>query len=251
MFPSRRSGNIARPSWTQDGYEPMSMPFYVAPEQLVQDKAEYARKGIAKGKSIVAMEYVDGLMMVAVNPSTHLNKISEIYDQIAFAGVGKFSEFENLRKAGIRYADLKGYTYSREDVTVKSLANAFSEAVGNIFVRDIKPLEVEIIVLEVGPTSEGNVIYRVQFDGAISDHKDFAVIGGQSDRIEAYLKNNYRPNLSARETLKLSVQGLETAEDNAIESQGLEVGVLDRNFPGRKFRRFTSQETDSTLSNDA
>jgi proteasome alpha subunit len=226
----------------------MSFPYYVAPEQLIHDKADYARKGIAQGKSIVAIEYIDGIMMVAVNPSTYLNKVSEIYDQIAFAGVGKYSEFENLRKAGIRYADLKGYAYSREDVTIKSLANAYSETVGTVFVRDIKPLEVEILVMEVGDGDKGNVIYRIQFDGSISDHKNFAVIGGQADRIEAFLKNNYQPHLPSDDALKLSVKGLETAEDNGIIPDNLEVAVLDRNRQGRKFRRFTQQEIASVLA---
>lgn len=230
----------------------MSFPFYVAPEQLMQDKAEYARKGIAKGKSIVAMEYLDGIIIVAVNPSSTLSKISEVYDHIAFAGVGKYSEFENLRKAGIRYADLKGYAYSREDVTVKSLANAYSEAVGTVFVRDVKPLEVEILVVEVGRTPEANAIYRVQFDGSISDHKSFAVIGGQADRIEAYLKNNYRPDLPGQEALQLSVKALETAEDNFIQPQNLEVAALDRNRSGnRKFKRYATEETASALKHDA
>src|ERR671918_1102264 len=160
----------------------MAIPFYVAPDQMVQDKAEYARKGIAKGKSIVAMEYGGGIALVAENPSASLNKISEIYDRIAFAGVGKYSEFENLRKAGIRYADLKGYAYSREDVFSKSLANAYSEVIGNIFTREIKPLEVEILVVEVGEEPEENQIYRILFDGSISDHHGSVVIGGAGDK---------------------------------------------------------------------
>src|SRR4030095_14511069 len=161
---------------------------------MVQDKAEYARKGIAKGKSIVAMESAVGITLVAENPSASLNKISEIYDHIAFAGVGKYSEFENLRKAGIRYADLKGYAYSRQDVTLKSLANAYSETIGTIFTRDPKPLEVEILVVAVGESSEQNEMYHVSFDGSISDHRRFAVIGGQADRIRTYLQEHYAPN---------------------------------------------------------
>src|ERR671937_1235515 len=160
----------------------MAIPFYVAPDQMVQDKAEYARKGIAKGKSIVAMEYGGGITLIAENPSASLNKISEIYDRIAFAGVGKYSEFENLRKAGIRYADLKGYAYSRQDVTTKSLANAYSETIGTIFTRDPKPLEVEILVVEVGETPAQNEMYRILFDGSISDHHGYVVIGGEDDK---------------------------------------------------------------------
>jgi proteasome alpha subunit len=163
----------------------MAVPFYVSPDQIMQDKAEYARKGIAKGRSIVAVEYADGLLLMAENPSASLNKISEIYDRIAFAGVGKYSEFENLRKAGIRYADLKGYSYSRQDVTTKSLANAYSETMGTIFTRDPKPLEVEILVVEVGETPAQNEMYHVSFDGTITDRRLFAVIGGQADRIRA------------------------------------------------------------------
>ena len=170
----------------------MAVPFYVSPDQIMQDKAEYARKGIAKGRSIVAVEYADGLLLMAENPSASLNKISEIYDRIAFAGVGKYSEFENLRKAGIRYADLKGYSYSRQDVTTKSLANAYSETIGTIFTRDPKPLEVEILVVEVGETPAQNEMYHVSFDGTITDRQQFAVIGGQADRIRTYLQEHYQ-----------------------------------------------------------
>src|SRR5438552_18768742 len=137
----------------------MAVPFYVSPDQIMQDKAEYARKGIAKGRSIVAVEYADGLLLMAENPSASLNKISEIYDRIAFAGVGKYSEFENLRKAGIRYADLKGFMYSREDVTARSLANGYSQSLGTIFSQELKPLEVEILVVQVGHNGQANEIY--------------------------------------------------------------------------------------------
>src|SRR3990172_2989689 len=149
----------------------MPMPFYVSPEQMMQDKAEYARKGIAKGKSIVAMECQDGVVLVAENPSASLNKVSEIYDRIAFAGAGKYSEFDNLRRAGIRYADIKGYAYGREDVTAKGLANAYSQTIGNIFSELMKPLEVEILVAEVGDPGEPAELYRIAFDGSLMDER--------------------------------------------------------------------------------
>ena len=218
----------------------MAMPFYVSPDQIMQDKAEYARKGIAKGRSIVAVEYAQGLVLMAENPSASLNKISEIYDRIAFAGVGKYSEFENLRKAGIRYADLKGYSYSRQDVTTKSLANAYSEAMGTVFTRDPKPLEVEILVVEVGEAEASNQMYHVSFDGTITDRQDFAVIGGQAERIRGYLQEHYRPNLSLPEALAFSQQSLLAGyEKPPAEMSALEVGVLDRARVGRKFYRMT------------
>ena len=216
----------------------MAMPFYVSPDQMMQDKAEYARKGIAKGRSIVAMEYADGLLLTAENPSSSLSKLSEIYDRIAFAGVGKYSEFENLRKAGIRYADLKGYAYSRQDVTTKSLANAYSETIGTIFTRDPKPLEVEILVVAVGDTVEQNEMYHVSFDGSINDHRRFAVIGGQAERIRAYLQEHYTASLSLQEALALSRRSLLAGyEKPPAEDSALEVGVLARNRIGRKFFR--------------
>jgi proteasome alpha subunit len=216
----------------------MAMPFYVSPDQMMQDKAEYARKGIAKGRSIVAMEFCDGILLTAENPSTSLSKISEIYDRIAFAGVGKYSEFENLRKAGIRYADLKGYAYSRQDVTTKSLANAYSESMGTIFTRDPKPLEVEILVVEVGKSIEQNEMYHISFDGSISDHRQFAVIGGQADRIRTFLQGHYAPHLGLPAALALSRQGLLAGyEHPPAEESTLEVGVLDRTRADRKFYR--------------
>jgi proteasome alpha subunit len=227
----------------------MAMPFYVSPDQLMQDKAEYARKGIAKGRSIVAMEYADGLLLTAENPSSSLSKISEIYDRIAFAGVGKYSEFENLRKAGIRYADLKGYAYSRQDVTTKSLANAYSETMGTIFTRDPKPLEVEILVVSVGEMPEQNEMYHISFDGSINDQQRFAIIGGQADRIRTYLQQHYAPHLSLAAALALSRQGLLAGyEKPPAEDSTLEVGVLERQRLGRKFHRLSQEAIAQALA---
>ena len=172
----------------------MSLPFYVSPEQLMQDKAEYARKGIARGKAIVTLECAEGILVVAENPSSSLSKIGEIYDRLAFAGVGKFSEFDQLRKIGVRYADVKGYSYSRDDVRGKALANAYSQAIGEVFTREMKPLEVEIVVAEVGDDRlaghEQNAIYRVSFDGSISDQHGFCVIGGTVENPQTHLQSN-------------------------------------------------------------
>jgi proteasome alpha subunit len=157
------------------------LPYYVSPEQMMKDKAEYARKGIARGRSIVTLEYRDGILLVAENPSSLLHKVSEIYDRIAFAGVGKYNEFENLRIAGIRHADVKGYSYSRGDVTAKALANAYSQALGNIFTQDIKPFEVEVLVAEVGDSNGSkSEIYHILYDGTIEDEHNYAAMGGQA-----------------------------------------------------------------------
>ena len=221
----------------------MAMSFYVSPDQLMQDKAEYARKGIAKGRSIVVLEFADGLLLTAENPSSSLSKISEIYDRIAFAGVGKYSEFENLRRAGIRFADVKGYTYSRQDVTTKSLANAYSETIGTIFTRDPKPLEVEILVVEVGKTAAQNEMYHISFDGSLTDHRNFTVIGGQADRIRTYLQSQYNPNLSLNEALALSHKALVAGyEKPPAGANALEVGVLDRRRPQRTFYRLRQDD---------
>ena len=226
----------------------MAVPFYVSPDQIMQDKAEYARKGIAKGKSIVAMEYAGGLLLMAENPSVSLNKISEIYDRIAFAGVGKYSEFENLRKIGIRYADITGYASSRRDVTTKSLAKGYSDIIGTVFTRDPKPLEVEILVVEVGEAAT-NQMYHVSFDGSISDRQQFAVIGGHADRIVAYLQDHYAAKLSLSEALLLSHRGIMAGyERPPAEPGALEVGILDRQRVGRKFYRMPPAEVAETLA---
>src|SRR3970040_959029 len=170
------------------GATEMPLPFYVSPEQMMQDKAEYALKGITKGKSIIARAGKHGMLLSAETPRSSLNKISEVYDRIAFAGAGKYSEFENLRKAGIRYADLKGYAYGREDVTAKSLANAYSQTIGNIFSEAMKPLEVEILVVEGAEAAAQDEVYRISFDGAIADERGYAAIGGQGGGAGVYLQ---------------------------------------------------------------
>lgn len=220
----------------------MAFPYYVSPEQMMQDKAEYAKKGIAKGRSIIAIEYQDGILMVADNPSISLNKISEIYDNIAFLGAGKYSEFENLRKAGIRHADLKGYLYSREDVTAKSLANAYSQALGTTFSQEVKPLEVEIAVVAVGETGQGGEIYRISFDGSITDEHGFTVIGGRAEAISMFLRDRYRAGLPLSDTLKVCKEAMENSSGQGLAIPNLEVAVLDRNRGGRRFRRLAAEE---------
>ncbi len=221
----------------------MPMPYYVSPEQMMQDKAEYARKGIAKGKSLMALEYADGIILAAENPSSSLSKISEIYDCISFAGVGKYSEFESLRKSGIRYADIKGYSYSRADVTGKSLANAYSQVIGNIFTKEIKPLEVEILVVEVGEIPEKNSMYHILFDGSISDYKRYAVIGGHAEVVSTFLKEHYTENRSLNDAMKLCRQALDkTTENKTIHEDHLEIAIVDRHIEGRKFRRILAKE---------
>ena len=220
----------------------MPLPYYVSPEQMMQDKAEYARKGIAKGKSIIALEFQGGILIVAENPSASLNKVSEIYDRIAFAGAGKYSEFERLRKEGIRYADLKGYAYGREDVTAKSLANAYSQVIGNIFSMEIKPLEVEILVLEVGEAAASNELYRIAFDGSIMDEKGYATIGGQAEELKLFLRDKSRDGLGLEEALRLATRALEAATSQKVKAAILEVAVLERDRAGRKFRRIPLAE---------
>jgi proteasome alpha subunit len=230
----------------------MSMPFYVSPEQVMADKAEFARKGIARGKSIVAIEHQDGILLVAEN-STSLSKVGEIYDRIAFAGVGKFSEFDQLRKVGVRFADTKGYAYSREDVRGRSLANAFSQVMGEVFTREIKPLEIEIIVAEVGDDRyedhKENTIYRVKYDGFISDHSGYCVIGGNVDDVEAVLKDDYRDGMPSGEAAKLARRALNAGSERSsdLDVKGLEVCLLDRSRTGRKFCRLSTEEVQGML----
>ncbi len=230
----------------------MTLPFYVSPEQVMADKAEYARKGISRGKSSVTLEYEGGVLLMAENPSS-LSKLGEIYDRIAFAGVGKFSEFDQLRKFGVRYADVKGYAYSREDVRAHALANAYSQVIGDAFTREMKPLEVAIVVAEVGDDrlagNEKGAIFRIQFDGSISDHEGFCVIGGDVEEVEGFLTSNHRRDVPLGECVRLGRSALERAADGdpRVDPGNLEVCVLDRSRTGRKFRRLSADDVRGIL----
>ena len=227
----------------------MTLPFYVSPEQLMKDRADYARKNIARGRLVVVLAYDGGIASVAENPSRALHKISEIYDRVAFAAVGKYNEFENLRVAGIRHADVKGYSYSRGDVSAKSLANAYSQALGNIFTQDIKPFEVEVLVVEVGDANGAkNEIYHILYDGTIEDEKNYAAMGGQSDEIRRYLKDNFQEALDFAAAVKLGVRALMVTQNKTLTERDLEVAVLDRGKERRKFRRIPSEVLHQLLS---
>src|ERR1700704_6443819 len=173
----------------------MSMPFYVSPEQVMKDRADYARKGIARGRSLIALECAEGIVIIAENPSRRLFKISEIYDRIAFAGVGLYNEFNALKIAGVRLADLKGYQYSREDVTASSLAYAYAQTLGHVFTHEMKPYEVELLVAQVGNEPAGDELFHIMYDGTVMDEEGFSVLGGQADSIAEQLKEQYKPDI--------------------------------------------------------
>ena len=214
----------------------MSMPFYVAPEQVMKDRADYARKGIARGRALVAIRYTDGIAIVAENPSETLRKVSEIYDRIAFAGVGKYNEFDQLRVAGIRAADLKGFQYSRDDVDARSLANQYAQILGNIFTHEMKPLEVEILVAEVGLEPADDQMFHILYDGTVMDQRDVAVLGGDADAIGERLRDTFEPGLDLGAAVKMGVLAL-ASPDRELPATELEVAVLARGNGRRCFQR--------------
>jgi proteasome alpha subunit len=216
---------------------------YVSPDQLMKDRSEYAHKGIARGRSVIGMEFREGLLFIAENPSATLHKISEIYDQIAFAGVGKYSEFEDLRIAGIRLADLRGFSYGREDVKARDLANAYSQALSTIFTQQMKPYEVEILVGEVDGGGSGTALYHVMFDGSVTDEHGFVAIGGHSDDLMTTMQNRYGEGWDLATAVKTAVEVLGAPDDRTIEPETVEAGVLDRTRDQRrKFRRLVDTE---------
>lgn len=228
----------------------MTVPFYVSPEQITRDKADFARKGIARGKSVVLIQAQDAIVFVAENPSKALHKISEIYDRISFAAVGKYNEFENLRVSGIRFADLRGYAYDRSDVSARSLANAYAQTLGTVFTDALKPLEVELLVAEIGTSMENDEIYRLTFDGSVVDEKNFVAIGGDSEKINELLKASWKKEIESKEAIKLSLKMLNEAStsDKKITNESIEVAVLDRKKTGRKFVRLSQSELSQILS---
>ncbi|MET8853681.1 proteasome subunit alpha [Amycolatopsis sp. NPDC004625] len=247
----------------------MTMPLYASPEQLMRERSELARKGIARGRSVVVLKYAGGVLFVAENPSATLHKVSEIYDRIGFAAVGRYSEFENLRVAGIRHADLKGYQYDRRDVSARALANAYAATLGSIFTEQLKPFEVEICVAEVGASAAEDQLYRLTYDGSIFDEPQYVVMGGQTDKISTKLKETFEDGLDLQAALGVAVAALRTpsqpaptttssasstsSSNTASNGNGdadpikLEVAVLDRDRPRRSFRRLTGAALDTLL----
>jgi proteasome alpha subunit len=225
----------------------MSMPFYVAPEQVMKDRADYARKGIARGRSLTALTYADGILICAENSSNTLRKVSEIYDKIAFAGVGKYNEFDSLRIAGVRAADLKGYSYSREDVDARSLANQYAGILGNVFTHEMKPMEVEILIAEVGADAGHDQLFHILYDGSIVDEKRFSVLGGEAEAIAERLGEAYQPDADLTAALQAATTAL-AGPDRTLVADDLEVAILARTAARRAFRRIEDAELEGLLS---
>lgn len=227
----------------------MSMPFYVSPEQVMKDKADYARKNIARGRSVVIIAYDQGILFVAPNPSRVLHKISEIYDRIGFAAGGKYNEFENLRSAGVRYADVNGYMYDRSDVTARGLANFYAQNLGTIFTETQKPFEVELVVAEVGDSPADDQLYRITFDGSVLDEHGYVAISGQAEQVTTALKERYSDGMPLTEALAVALDALgrSNGDRQTFTAGELEVAVLDRGRDGRKFRRLVGRRLEDLL----
>jgi proteasome alpha subunit len=234
------------------------MPFYVSPEQAMKDKADYARKAITRGRSGVVIECDAGILFVSPNPSRALHKFSELYDRIAFAAAGRYNEFERLRQAGVRYADLTGYQYDRQDVTARGLANWYAQVLGTIFTESNKPLEVEIVVAEVGASVAADQIYRITFDGTVTDEHDYLVMGGQADQVATILKERYTDGMTLAGAMQVAIaalagqggngQGGGGAEPAEISGAQFEVAILDRSRSHRTFRRLTGSRLEALLA---
>jgi proteasome alpha subunit len=225
----------------------VTAPFYVSPEQVMKDRADYARKGIARGRSLVAIEAVEGIAIVAENPSRTLYKISEIYDHIAFAAVGKYNEFQMLRVAGVRHADLKGYSYAREDVNARSLANAYAQTLGQIFTHEMKPYEVEILVAQVGESPAEDEMFHILYDGTVMDEEGCTVLGGRAEAIDTVLSEQFETGISIEAAIRLGAGAL-SENDDPLTTDQLEVGLLDRSATRRAFRRVTGDRLGAILA---
>jgi proteasome alpha subunit len=228
----------------------VSMPFYVAPEQFMRDKADFARKNVARGRPLVATIYSDGVLICAENASKSLHKVSEIYDRIAFAGVGRYNEFDQLRRSGVQHADVKGYQFSREDVDARALANLYAQYIGNVFTHEMKPLEVEILVCEVGAELGGDQLFHILYDGTVVDEDRFTVLGGEAEAIATRLAEAFSDDWDLGSALQASVKALAGAE-KTLAAPGLEVAVLTRSNGRRAFRRIEDDETESLLAQPA
>lgn len=234
----------------------MTQQFYVSPEQLMKDRADFARKGIARGRSVVVISCRDGIALVAENPSPSLHKIGEIYDKIAFAAVGKYNEFESLRQAGVRYADVRGYSYDREDVTARGLASVYAQSLGAVFTAEQKPFEVELAVAEVGPAPDADHLYRLTFDGSIADESGFVVMGGQADKVSAVVAAGWQGELDFAGAIRLALAGLVAdKETTTLPASAVEVAVLDRGSESsrgtrRAFRRLEDADIVELLAEE-
>jgi proteasome alpha subunit len=239
----------------------MSFPYFISPEQAMRERSELARKGIARGRSVVTLAYAGGVLFVAENPSRSLQKVSEIYDRVGFAAVGRFNEFDSLRRGGIQYADTRGYAYDRRDVTGRQLANVYAQTLGTIFTEQAKPYEVELCVAEVAHFGESKApeIYRITYDGSIADEPDFVVMGGTTEPITNALKESYSANAELDDAVRIAVGALRAgiastagnampaAEPRVLGPSTLEVAILDATRPRRAFRRIAAPVLEAML----
>jgi proteasome alpha subunit len=228
----------------------MSMPFYVAPEQFMRDKADFARKNIARGRPLVATVYDEGILICAENASKSLHKVSEIYDRIAFAGVGRYNEFDQLRRSGVQHADIKGYQFSREDVDSRALANLYAQYIGNVFTHEMKPLEVEILVCEVGPELGTDQLFHILYDGTVVDEDHFTVLGGEADAIATRMLESFTDGWGLTLALRAATQAL-SGPDKTLDAAHLEVAVLTRHNGRRTFRRVPDEDAAALLAETA
>ncbi|MGH9303478.1 MAG: proteasome subunit alpha, partial [Acidimicrobiales bacterium] len=147
---------------------------------------------------------------------------------------------------GVRHADTKGYAYSREDVDARSLANLYAQYLGQVFTHEMKPLEVEILVAELGSDTTAPQLYHIAYDGTVVDEEDYTVLGGDADAILARMASTYRAGWDLSEAVTGCVRALE-GPDRSLSSGDLEVAVLELGRDRRAFRRIENSDLDTLL----
>ena len=161
--------------------------------------------------------------------------------------MGKYNEFDRLREAGIRWADGTGFTYSREDVDARALANYYGQHLGDMFTEGQKPLEVEILVAQLGNKLHPTKLYRIAYEGTITDEPRFVVLGGDAETIKDRFAALDESVHNFADTLKYAVSAL-AGPDRTVPPGDLEVGILEDRGSRRTFSRLVDARVSELLS---
>jgi proteasome alpha subunit len=161
--------------------------------------------------------------------------------------VGKYNEFDQLRRFGVRNADVRGYQYSRDDVEARSLANEYAQILGQTFTHDVKPYEVEILLAEVGVDQATDQLFHIMYDGTLMDERGLSVLGGDAEAIADRLRGLWKTDDDLSAAVKKCVTSL-AGPDRTLQAGDLEVAVLSRSGARRCFQRFDDAEVAQLLA---
>ncbi len=219
-------------------------------QQTLRQKADYVLDRLREGSPVVGISAQEGVLLCTVRRSQR--KIFEIYDRLAFAGLGNPSDLEAVRQLAVDFAHAEGFQRSPQDVSIQRVVGfAVSPALKRHFSDPLRlPLVLCGLFAQVGDASGDDLFYILNYDGEFSLVKHYAAVAGAAhvaERMKEALGDLKKPptyEAALEAAIRAWAIGFWESRHGASEKKESSHGELEVVKPPkeREWRELLSQE---------